>query len=256
MTEKEIKRGFWDYDPTNNYPPKFIDHPCQYNGETLLAFRINKQTEETTLQNKKRVELWCSTLPKLNKVKYLWTFWTNQKVFDAICEMPDLEGLHIAWGGGVTNIDSLSKLRQIKHLHLEGFTKVENIEVLGTLDTLETLELEHFKKISDFSVLSKLTQLIGLGLDGSIDVAQKIDTLKPLQTLTKLKYLTTTHSQIKDKSFGPILGLNELVRFSCSWNYPASEFEKLKSMPSLKYGNVETTFAEQWEKMKKKIVVI
>lgn len=256
MTEKQIKRGFWDYDPANNHPPKFIDHPDKYNGETLLSFGISKQTEETPQQNKKRVELWCSTLAKLKNVKYLWTGWTNQKVFDAICEMSNLEGLHNPWGGGVTNIDSLSKLRQIKHLHLAGFTKVENIDVLGTLKSLETLELEHFKKITDFSVLSKLTQLIGLGLDGSIDVAQKIDTLKPLQTLTKLKYLTTTHSQIKDKSFDPILGLSELVRFRCSWNYPASEFEKLKSMPNLKYGNVETTFAEQWEKMKKKIVVI
>jgi Leucine-rich repeat (LRR) protein len=245
MTDKQIKRGFWDYDPDNNHPPKLIDHPDKYQGEFLLRFGTSKQSDETVQENKKRVELWCSILPKLKDVKYLWTYGrTNQKVFDAICEMQNLEGLNVFWGGGVTNIDSLSKLGEIKHLHLASFTKVENIEVLGTLKSLETLELEHFNKITDFSVVSKLTQLIGLGIDGSIETAQKIDTLKPLRGLTKLKYLTATHSQIMDKSFESILGLSELVRFTCSWNYPVSEFEKLKSMPNLKYGNIETSRAE------------
>jgi hypothetical protein len=42
----------------------------------------------------------------------------------------------------------------------------------------------------------------------------------------------------------PLLGLSELVRFNCAWNFPKSEFEKLKSLPNLKYGNIETPWDE------------
>jgi hypothetical protein len=89
-----------------------------------------------------------------------------------------------------------------------------------------------------------LTGLEGLGLDGSIWTAQKIDTLKPLAPLKNLKYLTLTNTRLKDKSFDPILKLTELVRFESSWNYPEGEFQKLKALPKLKYGNVETSWKE------------
>jgi Leucine-rich repeat (LRR) protein len=117
------------------------------------------------------------------------------------------------------------------------------------LSALVTLELEQLNRISNFSILSKLTSLEGLGIDGSIWTAQKIDTLKPLKTLFNLKYLTVTNTRIQDKSFDPLLKLVELVRFNSSWNYPEAEFDKLKSLPNLKYGNVETSWREVKEKL-------
>ena len=116
--------------------------------------------------------------------------------------------------------------------------------MLGKLTSLITLELQQLNKISDFSILSKLTNLEGLGIDGGIWTAQRIDTLKPLAILRKLKYLTLINTQAKDKSFDSLLGLTELVYFQSSWNYPEAEFEKLKSLPKLKYGNVETSLKE------------
>jgi hypothetical protein len=67
--------------------------------------------------------------------------------------------------------------------------------------------------------------------------------------LFNLKYLTLTNSRIQDKSFDPLLKLVELVRFNSSWNYPEAEFDKLKSLPNLKYGNVETSWRELKEKL-------
>jgi hypothetical protein len=101
--------------------------------------------------------------------------------------------------------------------------------------------------------VAELDQLEGLGLDGSIWTPQNIDTLEPLKGLNRLKYLTTTNSKIRDKSFEPILGLNNLVRFNCSWNYPESEFEKLRKLPRLKYGNIETSWNELREKLKQRL---
>jgi hypothetical protein len=112
------------------------------------------------------------------------------------------------------------------------------------MDALITLELQQLNKISNFSVLSKLTNLEGLGIDGSMWTAQKIDSLKPLANLRNLKYLSLINTRTKDKSFDPLLNLTKLVFFQSSWNYPESEFEKLKSLPNLKYGNVETSWKE------------
>jgi len=112
------------------------------------------------------------------------------------------------------------------------------------MKSLITLELEQINKITDFSPIFNLTQLNGLGLDGGMWTAQKIDSLKSIEKLEGLFYLTLTNTRIIDKSFDPIKLLKNLIRFNSSWNYPKSEFAKLKTMPNLKYGNVETTLEE------------
>lgn len=106
--------------------------------------------------------------------------------------------------------------------------------------------------MTDFKDVAGMTNLKGLGIDGSIWTAQKIDTLLPLGQLTELKYLTLTNTRTKDKSFDPLLNLMQLIRFNSSWNYPVTEFEKLKSLPNLKYGNVETSWDEKKKKMEVK----
>lgn len=252
MTEREAQYGFWHIDRERNFPPKGITQLEEYNGGEWLALAIT-QLGGSASQQKKIIDQWCALLPTLTNVKYLWLYTrTNQKIFDAVCRVPNLEGLWVKWGAGVTDITALTNLTKLKHLHLAAFSKVESIAILEAFTNLETLELEQFNKITDFTVVGKLTQLQGLGLDGSMWTTQKIDTLKPLQSLKKLRYLTLTATQILDKTFDPILGLPELTMLSCSWNYPLSEFEKLKHIPQLKYGNVQTS----WEEVKKKIQVV
>ena len=249
MTEKQIKYGVWHIEKGFISPNNSVTLFEDYKPSEKLNLYIT-QTNLKPSHQKKNYEDWCERLPELNEVKFLWLpSKVNQKIFDAVCQMPSLEGLWIKWSG-IKNIDNLIQLKNLKHLHLGSSSQVENIEVLGRLYNLETLETEQLNKISDFSVISNLTQLQGLGLDGSIWTAQKIDSLEPIRELKKLKFLTTTNSRIKDKSFDPLLSLNELVRFNCSWNYPESEFEKLKSLSNLQYGNVETSWKELKAKMK------
>jgi len=248
MTENEIRYGFWRFDKCQKWPPNSIIQPEEFIHSDKLALFITQTSLKPSLQ-KKILDDWCEILPCLTEVKYLWfTSRVSQKMFDAACEMKNLEGFWIKWSG-IKKIYKIEKLRNLKHLHIGSSSQIESIEVLKKLKSLVTLELEQLNKISNFSVISELTQLEGLGIDGSIWTTQKIDSLKPIENLTYLKFLTTTNSRIIDKSFDPILKLNNLIRFNCSWNYPESEFEKLKSMPNLKYGNVVTSWKEVKEKL-------
>ena len=237
LTEKQIEKGFWCWDQENNHPPEKITLLEDYKTCEKLNLVITQIGTDMKYQNK-LIDAWCEKLPELTEVKYLWlNSRVNQKIFDAICKLVNLEGLFIKWSG-VKKIDNIQNLKNLKHFCLGSSSQVEDIDALGKLSNVITLDLENLKKISDFSVISNLSKLEGLGLDGSMYTAQKIDTLEPLRNLTELKYLTLTNSRILDKSFEAILNLRKLVRFNCSYNYPANEFEKLKNLPNLKYSNV------------------
>jgi Leucine-rich repeat (LRR) protein len=247
LTKDQIIHGFWYKDREHDWPPSSITRFEDYAPTEKLNLVIT-QLDVSSYQQGKIVDIWCQALPNFKEVKYLWFHSrVNQKMFDAACKMPNLVGLNVKWSG-IKHITGLQYLKKLRYLHLGGSSQVESIDILGDLNGLITLELEQLNKISDFSIISKLSSLEGLGLDGSIWTAQKIDTLKPLQTLSNLKYLTLTNTRIQDQSLRPILALTELVRFYCSWNYPEEEFEKLKSMSNLKYGNVETSWREHKEK--------
>ena len=244
LTQEQIQWGFWGWDDTRDWPPEHITHFRDYRPTEKLSLEITQLDNYSYYQQTKIVDQWCAELPKLEDVKYLWfVSRVNQKMFDAACKIPNLEGMFVKWSG-IKNIEGLRNAKNLRHLHLGGSSQVESIEVLGELNQFVTLTLEQLNKITDFSIIAKLTDLEGLGLNGGIWTAQKIDTLKPLANLRNLKYLTLINTRLIDKSFNPILNLTELVRFDISWNYPVAEFEKLNSMPKLKYGNVETSWKE------------
>jgi len=248
MTDEQIKKGFWYWDMDNNWPPKSITYIENFRPVTKLNLNITQLGLKSGDQ-KKLIQFWYNELPKLTSVKYLWfCSRVNQEMFEAACNMENLEGLYIKWSG-IKTIDSLKKLKNLKHLHIGSSGQVENIRVFRDINWLTTLCLEQLNKVTDFNDIAGTTNLEGLGIDGSIWTAQKIDTLKPIGQLEGLKYLTLTNTRTKDKSFDPLLNLKELIRFNSSWNYPVTEFEKLKGLPNLKYGNVETSWTEIKEKM-------
>ena len=248
LSQEQIHWGYWNWLRAQRQVPNHITYFEEYKPSETLVLNITQLNIGSHRQNK-NIDRWCNELPNLEEVKNLWfVSRVNQKMFDAACQVPNLEGLFVKWSG-IKNIKSLSTTKRLRHLHLGSSSQVESIEVLSELDSLVTLDLQQLNRISDFSILAKLTSLEGLGIDGSIWTTQKIDTLKPLGKLRNLKYLTLINTRLKDKSFDPILNLTDLVRFESSWNYPETEFEKLKALPKLKYGNIETS----WKELKAKL---
>ncbi|WP_139063732.1 leucine-rich repeat domain-containing protein [Flagellimonas eckloniae] len=244
MTEEFIKQGFWNTTQFNRINQDSITDIEEYNDSDKLSLFITQLSDRSAYQQNKLVDKWCSKLPELDKVKYLWLpSRVNQKIFNAICNMPNLEGLWIKWSG-IKSIDELINLKKLKHLHLGSSSQINDIGMLSSLPSLKTLHMEQLNKISDFRCIGKLTQLIGLGIDGSIWTPQKIDSLEFIKQISGLRYFTMTNSRLKSKSFEPLLALKLLVRFNSSWNYPESEFSILQTHPSLKYGNIETSWKE------------
>lgn len=244
LSQEQIRWGYWNWIRAQKHVPDHITYPEEYQPSETVVLEITQLDGVSSYQQNKIVDQWCAKLPNLEEVKYLWfVSRVNQKMFEAACRVPNLEGLFVKWSG-IKSIDNLRLLKKLRHLHLGSSSQVESIDVLGELESLITLDLQQLNRISDFNIVSKLSTLEGLGIDGSVWTAQKIDTLKPLSNLRDLKYLTLINTRLKDKSFDPLLNLSELVRFESSWNYPEAEFEKLKSLPKLKYGNVETSWKE------------
>jgi hypothetical protein len=229
MTQTEIEKGFWYYQPGTDFPPKGINSIEDY-----------KQTERLNLflTDKKQVKFWCENLSKLDYVNFLWVSSNvTQELFNSICQMNNLIGLNIE-RNTVTNIDKINSLQKLKYLRLANFKKIENINSLGYLSELEVLSLENFKLVSNFKVLGNLKRLKGLSIDGSMYGTQKIDNIEFLSNLTRLKYLMFINTSMKNKNFDSILNLKELESFYSSLNYPNSEFEKLSVLTNLKNSNV------------------
>jgi len=250
LSQKDARYGVWHRWGKLTLPlDKEVTDFEDYKGQSALNLWIT-QTRLTPSAQKKNIDHWCGKLSGLKKVKSLWLpSKVSQQIFDAICEMPNLEVLWIKWSG-IKNIDGLAKLKKLRHLFIGSSPQVEDIRVLGSLGSLDTLAFENFKNFTDFSVLGKLTRLQGLEVNGSIWTTQKIATLAPFSALKNLKYLCFLNSKILDDNFDPILDLKNLVQFRCSWNHPEKEFDKLKSLPNLKYGNVETSWKEIKESLK------
>lgn len=227
-----------------------IQNVEEYHPSEILKLSIT-QTSLTPAQQKKLVSRWCALLPTLKEVNFLlFSSRVNQEMFDAACAMPNIKHLFVKWSG-ITQIRNLPEARKLRHLDIGPSSMLEGIEELAQMRNLITLTLQQLNKIDDFTAISNLTQLEGLGINGNwwARQPQHLLSLKPIAQLTELKHLTLINTQATDKSFDPLLGLHKLERFECSWNYPEAEFAKLKKLPNLKHGNVETS----WKESKRKI---
>ena len=229
-----------------------IQNVEDYQPREVLSLAITQLESLTPAQQKKLVSRWCEVLPTLKEVKSLGFFSrVTQEMFDAACAMPNVEHLYVKWSA-ITHLRELPGAQKLRHLRIGSSSKLEGIEELSQMRNLTKLSLEQFNKIDDFTPISHLTQLEGLGIDGSMWTRQRLRSLNPLARLTELRHLTLTNTQAADKSFDPLLGLHKLERFYCSWNYPEAEFAKLKRLPNLKHGNVETSWEEVRQKWRRK----
>jgi Leucine-rich repeat (LRR) protein len=202
LTQKDIEQGYWYYRPEEQFPPKSITFPNEYDGNQRLNV-ICTQTDLPASRQRKLVKEWCQIFPRLENVQILWlNSKVNQELFEAVCKMKNLIGLNIKWSA-IKRIDSLQRLKGLRYLNLGGSSQVESIDCLVDMKDLVWLEIDNFKKITDISPLSKLFRLRGLSLEGSMWTTQIVDSLTPLGQLTNLEFLSIANLKAKDKTLMP-----------------------------------------------------
>ncbi|HVU09141.1 MAG TPA: hypothetical protein VHG89_11425 [Verrucomicrobiae bacterium] len=227
ITDRDIKDGFWYYRPKECFPPSSIRNPADYIGLPTVSIACT-QTGLPAHQQTKLVKEWCKILPTCRGLKFVW-FQTQlpQNLFDAACQIPDLEGLWIKWSS-VKEITNIVKLTNLKFLRVGSSPQILKIDSLKNLKNLVWLELENIKKVSNLTVIGEMTQLQGLELGGSMWSRQIVDSLAPLANLKSLRYLSLPNLKAKDKTLSHLFTLSSLEQFNAAIWWDKNEIKQLR----------------------------
>ncbi len=235
-TTVDFDRGYWVYRPEDKFPPTaMFNLDSSFTNKKLCLAGTPESASLSEYQQRKTIQSWTETLPKLQAVETLWVApKVNQSLFDAICDMPNLKGLHLKHTS-IKHIDA-SALQGLKYLHLGSSPKLEAIDTLSEIKSLEWLDTENLKGITNFSPISNLTSLIGLGINGSMWTTQLIDSLRPLEVLQRLKYVQLTNARVGDGSLRPLRKLKNLKTVHLAKWFAQKEVDALhQAHPNLNY---------------------
>lgn len=220
---------FWFHRRDQDFPPS----PQKSPQEGVEGERLNIACTQTTLSDHKQralVQEWCDLLPMLPQVRFLWfSSRVPQRLFDAACRMPNLEGLYVKWSGsGITYLDALREASCLQYFHLGSSTSLESIDLLAELRQLRWLGLENIKKIRDIDPVGELAGLVGLYLEGSYWTTQHVRTLEPIGRLRELRYLAIANLKADDKTLAPLFALNKLETFIAAKWWPEEELAEIR----------------------------
>lgn len=226
LTERDIRDGFWYYRPKENSPPRTIRDPEDYDGGSMLSVACT-QTELPPREQAKLVKRWCDVLPTLSKIEFLWLHsHVPQKLFDAACQMPQLQGLYVKWSS-IKTINAITAARHLRFFHLGSSSQLQSLEPLRKLKSLVWLELENIKRIADLAVIADLNSLEGLGISGSMWTEQVVESLAPIAKLRGLRHLSLINLRAKDKTLKTLLPLASLERFVAAMWWTEEEVRQL-----------------------------
>jgi hypothetical protein len=218
---------FWFYRPESGSPPPPIAGPDEYGGSPNLNVVCTQIYGQTAYAQKKLVDAWCKALPGIDRIRTLWfSSRVPQRLFDAACSIPGLEGLYVKWSG-IKSLAALEQAQGLRYLHLGSSTGVESIEPLGRMTQLRWLNIESFKKIARLDPLSNLTMLDGLSVHGSTWTTQRVETLAPIGALEQLRFLSLINLRSQDKTLRPLDPLTNLEAFRSSLWWPEDEVHQL-----------------------------
>ena len=215
------------YEWVKEKPKELFKLDTDFDGDKLRLSGPSIHEGLSNYQEKKIKDSWVEILPQLDSVEMLWVApKINQKLFDAICTMPNLKGLWIKHSS-ITEIN-FKELSGLSYFNLGSSTGLNSLEGIEHLVQLKWLEFENIKKISDITEISKLENLKVLGLNGSTWTTQKIDSLQPLITLKELERLSLVNTRVTDKSFKALHNLSLLSTLDVAQWWPDNEVLELQ----------------------------
>ncbi len=223
-----------------------------YKVKELQVVTLAMDLPGKTFKQRQEIEAkWIAVLPTLDNVKVLSVrHRVKQDFFDAICEMKNLERL-MFWTSTVEDISNIKKLTKLKNLKLWSFSRLKDISPLLSLKRLTILSIDNCFKVENYDVLGEMTQLIGLELCGDTFAPKnlRLNSLKPLETLKKLKHLDLSSASVIDNSYESILKMTSLERFDITVNIPKITRELIRR----KHKNLKAGFFMDWDFDNKKI---
>lgn len=225
----------WSNNRVQKYVPELQDLDSILISTLPMDFLEATSKKERALIEKD----WIAAFPRLKKLKRLSVrHKVNQEYFESICQIPNLEELHI-WTSNVGEICSLKRLKNLKHLHLESFSRLSDLSPIIQLKNLRTLSIENCFKIENYDQIGEMDWLIGLSLEGDTFAPKNlpIGSLIPFTNLKKLQHLQLSTTSIKDKSYLELLKIKSLIRLDANWRMKKEIREKvIKEHPNLKSG--------------------
>lgn len=222
---------FWYWRPKKKFPPEVITRPSEFKGGERLNV-VCTQTNLPAREQKKVIDAWCDTLPHLIGIKLLWfSSRVPQKLFDAACRVPGLEGLYVKWSG-IEDLTPIADASSLLYFHLGQSSKVSSIAALGNCRRFKWLGLELLSKIRNFQPLSHLRNLEGLSLEGSMGTTWRVNTLAALGSLAKLRYLSIANLRADDRSLAGLFPLRHLATFHYADWWDAAELAEIRRLNS------------------------
>ena len=208
---------FWRWRPDEGFPPKALVRPEELSGLERLNVACT-QTGLPAQEQKRVVTEWCEVLPSLGDVRLLWfASRVPQRLFEAACQMPGLEGLYIKWSG-IDDLSALHRLKRLRYFHLGQSARIDSIDPLAGMSHLQWLGLELPSRVRDLDAIGDLVGLEGLSCEGSMGTTWRVRTLDPLGKLHGLRWLSIANVRSDSGTLSPLFSLTNLETFiHASW---------------------------------------
>jgi hypothetical protein len=168
------------------------------------------------------------SLEYLSKLKKLKLYTVTQAQFDAIIPLvSNIVELRV-YDMRCHDLSALGRLTQLENLELDWNTKTEVLWNMKFNTNLRTLKINDFSKLGDISALENLQHVEHLVLTGGIWNKLNLNSLVPLQKLSKLRTLELANLSVADPSqLQPLATLTQLEELHISNQFSTEEYARL-----------------------------
>jgi hypothetical protein len=125
-----------------------------------------------------------------------------------------------------TDLSPLAELRSLEVLYIEDAAKLESLDVLRTLPNLRAFSIMDAKRLKELSAFEDASQLELVALHAGMWNPMKVETLKPVAALKKVRDLRLV-LQVVDQSLEPLHRLTSLENLKLTIQFPLEQFARL-----------------------------
>ena len=226
----------WDWRFGGDKSTKTINYVSEYDGSEKLNLACT-QLDLPAKRKKEVIQEWCEFLPTLGNLNRLCFFSkVNQDLFDAACQIENLDSLFIKWSG-IENFENIERLTKLRRLYISTSTHFENLSFIKSIKSIEWLELHELKNLKELDGIEFAENLKGFIISGGMFGKQKLKDFEPLSNLLDLEYLGLSSTYIQSEDLSPLCQLKKLKYLDLPVYYPMLEYAKIfKHLPNCDHG--------------------